>query len=146
VGRKVTRKARQSRGHEPVHGSGSQPESAHGVCGGSPQNRRVTWLCHKTKTEDSTSGDRIRARREASMPEHKLRDLRACVRRTPTAVKAWPPDENIHVLTILPLRGMYLHLSSGGLHIYSSRVGWQLILLDCFLIALLYWLDFSMCL
>jgi hypothetical protein len=34
-----------------------------GVCGGSPENRRVTWLSHKTKTRGSAGGDGIRARR-----------------------------------------------------------------------------------
>jgi hypothetical protein len=53
AGRMVARKARRSRRSEPVHGSGSQPESARGVCGGSPENRRVTWLSHKTKTGGS---------------------------------------------------------------------------------------------
>jgi hypothetical protein len=37
----VARKARRSRRPEPVQGSGSQPESARGVCGGSPQNLHV---------------------------------------------------------------------------------------------------------
>jgi hypothetical protein len=63
----VARKARQSRGEEPVQGSGSRPESECGVCSGSPQNRRVTWLSHKTKVGGSAGGDGIRARREASM-------------------------------------------------------------------------------
>jgi hypothetical protein len=40
-----------------VQGSGSRPESAHGVCGSSPQNRRVTWLSHKIKTGGSAGGD-----------------------------------------------------------------------------------------
>jgi hypothetical protein len=51
AGRMVARKARRSRRSEPVQGSGSQPESAHGVCGGSPENRRVTWLSQKTRPE-----------------------------------------------------------------------------------------------
>jgi hypothetical protein len=58
----VARKARRSRGQEPVQGSGSRPESARGVCGGSPQNCRVTWLSLKTKTGGSAGGDRIQAR------------------------------------------------------------------------------------
>jgi hypothetical protein len=66
AGRMVARKARQSRHSEPVQGSGSRPESARGVCGGSPQNYRVTWLSHKTKTGGSAGGDGIRARREVS--------------------------------------------------------------------------------
>jgi hypothetical protein len=66
AGRMVARKARRSHGQEPMQGSGSRPKSARGVCGGSPQNRRVTWLSHKTKTGGSTGRDGIRARREAS--------------------------------------------------------------------------------
>jgi hypothetical protein len=57
----VARKARRSRRLEPVQGSGSQPKSSCGVCGGSPQNRWVTWLSHKTKTRGSAGGDEIRA-------------------------------------------------------------------------------------
>jgi hypothetical protein len=53
AGRMVARRARRSRGQEPMQGSGSRPESAHGVCSSSPQNRRVTWLSHKTKTGGS---------------------------------------------------------------------------------------------
>jgi hypothetical protein len=67
VGRMVSRKARRSRRSESVHGSGSQPKSAHEVCDGSPQNRLVTWLSQKTKTGGLAGGDGIRARREASM-------------------------------------------------------------------------------
>jgi hypothetical protein len=81
-------KARRSHGQELMHGSGSQPESACGVCGGSPQNHRVAWLSHKTKTGGSAGGDEIRARREASMKGDTRRDRGACVRRTRTAAKA----------------------------------------------------------
>jgi hypothetical protein len=35
------KKTRRSRRLEPVQGSDSRLESAHGVCGGSPENRRV---------------------------------------------------------------------------------------------------------
>jgi hypothetical protein len=66
VGRMVARKARRSRRSQSVQGSGSRPEFARGVCDGSPQNRRVTWLSHTTKTGGSAGGDGIRARREAS--------------------------------------------------------------------------------
>jgi hypothetical protein len=75
AGRMVT-----SRRSEPVQGSGSQPEFARAVCGGSLENCRVTWLSHKTKTGGSAGGDGIRARREASMPADAWRDRRACVR------------------------------------------------------------------
>jgi hypothetical protein len=89
----MARKARRSHRLETVQGSGSRPESARGVCGGSPQNCRVTWLSHKTKTEGSAGGDGIRERREASMSEDTRRDRRACVGRTRTASKAWSSDE-----------------------------------------------------
>jgi hypothetical protein len=61
AGRMVARKARRSRRPEPVQGSGSRPESAREVCG-SPENRRVTCLSHKTKTGGSAGGDGIRTR------------------------------------------------------------------------------------
>jgi hypothetical protein len=89
----VARKARRSRRLKPVQGSGSRPESARGVCSGSQENRRVTWLNHKTKTGGSAGGDGIRARREASVPADAWRDRRACVGRTRSAAMAWPCDE-----------------------------------------------------
>jgi hypothetical protein len=76
-----------------VQGSGSRLESARRVCGGSPQNHQVTWLSHKTKTGGSAGGDMIRECREASMLGDTRRDRRACIGRTRTAAKAWPPDE-----------------------------------------------------
>jgi hypothetical protein len=105
AGRMVAKKARQSRRSEPVQGSGSQPESARGVCGGSPENRRVTWLSHETKTGGSAGGDGIRARRETSMPADAWRDRRACVGRTRSAATAWSCDEEECYMTYLPLRG-----------------------------------------
>jgi hypothetical protein len=88
AGRMVARKARRSRRLEPVRGTSSRPESARGVCGGSPENRRVKWLSHKTKTGGSAGGDGIRARREASMLADAWRDRRACVGRTQSAATA----------------------------------------------------------
>jgi hypothetical protein len=88
AGRMMARKAIRSRRPEPVQGSGSRSESARGVCGGSPENRRVTWLSHKTKTGGSAGGDGIRARREASMPADAWRDRRACVGRTQSVATA----------------------------------------------------------
>jgi hypothetical protein len=101
----VARKARRSRGQELVQGSGSRPESARGVCGGSLENRRVTWFSHKTKTRGSTGGDGILARREASMLTDAWRDRRACIGRTRSAVTAWQCDEEECYMTYLPLRG-----------------------------------------
>jgi hypothetical protein len=112
--RMVARKARRSRGQEPVQGSGSRPESACGVCSGSPQNHRVTWLNHKTKTEGSAGGDGIRARREASMPADTWRNRKACVGRTRTAAKVWSCDDEECYMTYLPLRGLYHNLSARG--------------------------------
>jgi hypothetical protein len=102
AGRMVARKARRSRRLEPVQGSGSRSESACGVCGGSPENRRVTWLSHKTKTGGSAGGDRIRARREASMPVDAWRDRRTCVRRTRSTATVWLCDEEECYMTYFP--------------------------------------------
>jgi hypothetical protein len=112
AGYMVARKARRIHRLEPVQGSRSQSESACGVCGGSPQNRRVTWLSHKTKTGGSAGGDGIRARREASMPADAWRDRRACVGRMQSAAMAWPCDEEECYMTYLPLRGLYHNLSA----------------------------------
>jgi hypothetical protein len=105
AGHMVARKARRSRRLEPVQGSGTQPESARGICGCSPQNRRITWLSKKTKTGGSTDEDGIRAHREASMPADAWRDHRACVGRTRSAVTVCPCDEHECYMTYLPLRG-----------------------------------------
>jgi hypothetical protein len=51
AGRMVARKARQSGRPEPVHGSGSRPESARGVCGGSPKNRQLLGWATKLRLE-----------------------------------------------------------------------------------------------
>jgi hypothetical protein len=110
----VARKSRQSRGQEPVQGSGSRSEFARGVCGGSPQNRWVTWLSHKTKTGSSAGRDGIQARREASMSADTWRDRRACVGRTQTAATAWPCDEEECYMTYFPLRGLYHNLIARG--------------------------------
>jgi hypothetical protein len=103
AGRMGARKARRSRQPEPVQGSGSRPESARGVCSGSPENRRVTWLSHKTKIGGLAGGHEIRARREASTSADVWRDHTACVGRT--AATAWPCDEEECYMTYLPLRG-----------------------------------------
>jgi hypothetical protein len=113
-GRMVARKARRTRGQEPVQRSGSRPEFARGDCGDSPQNRRVTWLSHKTKTGGSAGGDGISAHREALMPADTWRDRRACIGRTQTAVKEWPCDEEECYMTYFPLRGLYLNISARG--------------------------------
>jgi hypothetical protein len=149
----VARKARQSRRSEPVQGNGSQSQSACGVCGGSPQNRRVTWLNHKTKTAGSVCGYGIWACREASVPADAWRDRRACVRRTRSVEMAWPCDEEECYMTYLPLRGLYHNLSARGsvvicldqegLIYISSRVSRQTIHPDCFSFPYSIGIDFS---
>jgi hypothetical protein len=85
---------------------------ARGVYGGSPQNRQVTWLSHKTKTGSSAGGGGIQARQEASMSADTWWDRRACVERTRTAVKVWPCDEEECYMTYLLLRGLYHNLNA----------------------------------
>jgi hypothetical protein len=131
AGHMVAGKARRSRRSEPVQGSSSRPESARRVCGGSPQNRRVTWLSHKTKTGGSAGGDGIWARQEAS----------TAIGRTRSATTVWTCDEECY-MTYLPLRGLYHNLSARGSVVIclawegviyiSSRVSRQTIHPDCF--------------
>jgi hypothetical protein len=110
--RMMVRKSRQSRGHEPVQGSGSQPESALGLMA---VHHKIVGLV------EPQNQDRCLDRQGRDPGTSKSfetgdtqRDHGACVGRTRTATKAWPPDENIQVLTIFPLRGMYLLLSCRG--------------------------------
>jgi hypothetical protein len=114
AGRMVARKASRSCRSEPLQVSDSQLKSTRGVCGGSPQNRQVNWLSHKTKTGGSAVGYGIRARREVSMPTNTWRDRRACIGRMRTAVKVWPCDEEESYMTYWPLRGLYLNVSARG--------------------------------
>jgi hypothetical protein len=78
------------------------------VCGGSPQNRRVPWFPHKAKTEGSVGGDRIRAHWEASRRARHGGIAGLASDGSKTAANACLPDGNIHYLTILPLRAVYL--------------------------------------
>jgi hypothetical protein len=105
AGRMVGRKARRSHGQEQVQGRGSRLESTRGVSGGSPENSRVTWLSHQTKTGGSAGRDGIRAHREASIPADAWRDRRSCVGRTQSAATARPCDEEECYMTYFPLRG-----------------------------------------
>jgi hypothetical protein len=97
---------------EPVQGGGSRPESARGVCGGSPQYHQVTWLSHKVKTGGMAGGDGIWARREASMPADTWRDRMACVGSMRTAAKVWPCDEEECYMTYLPNLEELIYISS----------------------------------
>jgi hypothetical protein len=153
AGHMVPRKARQSREQEPMKGSGSRPESAHKFCSGSPQNRRVTWLSHNTKTGGSARGDGIRGCREASIPVDAWCDCRACIGRTQSAVTAWSCDEEECYMTYMPLRGLCRNLSARGSVVFclaregliyiSTWVSMQTIHLDCFSFPCSIGLDFS---
>jgi hypothetical protein len=99
-------KARRSRGQEPVQGSGSRPESARGVCGGSPQNRPVTWLSHKTKTGGSAGGDGIRAPRSFEA-EDTRRDRKACVEAKRRVAAGHPSYGATANIPNVPLGGVY---------------------------------------
>jgi hypothetical protein len=82
----VTRKARRSRRSELVQGSGSQPKSTRGVCGGSPQNRPGYLV--EPQNQDRRLGGR---RRYPGAPrsfeaEDTRRDRKACVEATRRAV------------------------------------------------------------
>jgi hypothetical protein len=88
----VARKARRSRGSEPVQGSGSQPKSTRGVCGGSPQNR-PGYLVEPQNQDRRLDG----WRRDLGAPrsfeaEDTHRDCKACVEATRRAVAGHPSD------------------------------------------------------
>jgi hypothetical protein len=92
AGRMVARKARWSRRSEPVKGSGSQPKSARGIYGGSPQNRSVYLV--ETQNQDRRLGGR---RRDLGAPrsfeaEDTHQDRKACIEATQRAV-AWHPSD-----------------------------------------------------
>jgi hypothetical protein len=143
AGRLVARKARRSRGLEPVQGSGSRPESAQGVCGGSPENCQVTWLSRKTKTGGSAGGNGIRVRREASMPVDAWRDRRACVGRIRSAATAWPCDEEeCYMINLSARSSVVFFLARRGLIYISYRVSRQTIHPDCFSFPCSLGLDF----
>jgi hypothetical protein len=130
AGRMVARKAKRSRRSESVKGSGSHPESARQVCGGSPENHWVTWLSHKTKTGGSAGGDGIRACREASMPADAWRDRRTCVGRMRSAATERPCDEEECYMIYLHMRGLYHNLSA------SDSVVFFLAQRDSYILAL----------
>jgi hypothetical protein len=113
-----------------VQGSGSRQESARGVCGGSPQNRRVTWLSHKTKTGGSASEDGIRAPRSFEV-EDTRRDCKACVEAKRGAVAGHLSDSATTNIPRVPSGTCILVLchrvvsSFSCLHINLEERGWQ---------------------
>jgi hypothetical protein len=72
----------------------------------------------------------IQARQEASVLGETQRDHEACVGRMRIAAKAWLPDEKYQLLSIYPLRVVYLILCSrGSLVICPTRIGFMYIAL-----------------
>jgi hypothetical protein len=149
--RMVERKARRIRRSELVQGSGSQPKSARGVCGGSPQNRSGYLV--EPQNQDQRLG---RRRRDPSAPRsfdaggdmagsHGLHQE--------DAVTAWPCDEVECFMNYLPLRGLYHNLSARGTMVIClaqegliyicSRVSRQTIHPYCFSFPCSIGLDFS---
>jgi hypothetical protein len=101
-----------------VQGSGSRPESARGVCGGSPQNHRVTWLSPKTKSGGSAGGDGIWARREALKRRTCVGIARfASMLREVRSPGIHPMVLQSHIPKV-PLVGVYLSLSFRGILVF----------------------------
>jgi hypothetical protein len=92
AGRMVERKARQSPRSEQVQGSGSQPKSARGVCGGSPQNRSG-YLVEPQNQDRRLDGRRRDLGASRSFKAEDTRqDCKACVEATRRAVTGHPSD------------------------------------------------------
>jgi hypothetical protein len=78
-----------------------------GVCGGSPENHRVTRLSHKAEAEDRawlSGGSRGARSFEA---EDTCRDRKACVEATRSAVAGHPFDGAMKKIPKVPLVGVY---------------------------------------
>jgi hypothetical protein len=127
----VARKARRSCGQEPVQGSGSRLESTCGICGGSPQNCRVTWLSHKTKTGGSAGGDGIRTRRDALKRKTRVGVARLASRLSEvrsSGTRRWCYDDNSPSAPqgcVSLYYVIWVVSSFGYLHIYLEERGWQ---------------------
>jgi hypothetical protein len=92
AGSMVARKARRSRRSESVQGSGSQPMSACGVCGGSPQNRQG-YLVEPQHQDRRLGGQRWDPGVPRSFEaEDTSRDRKACVEATRRVVAGHPSD------------------------------------------------------
>jgi hypothetical protein len=92
AGRMVARKTRWSRWLEPVQGSGSQPKSARGICGDSPQN----WLGYLVEPQNQDlrlGGQRQDPGAPRSFEAEDTRwDRKACVKATRRVVAGHPSD------------------------------------------------------
>jgi hypothetical protein len=90
--RMMAREVRRSRRSEPVQGSGSQPKSARGVCGGSPQNRPGYLV--EPENQDWRLGGRRRdlGASRSFDAEDTRQDRKACVEATRRAVIGHPSN------------------------------------------------------
>jgi hypothetical protein len=90
-----------------VQGSDSRPESARGVCGGSPQNQPGYLV--EPQNQDQRLG---RQRRDLGVSrsfeaEDTRRDRRACVKAKRGEVVGHPSDGATTRIPDVPLRGVY---------------------------------------
>jgi hypothetical protein len=90
-----------------VQGSGSRPESAHGVCGGSPQNR-LGYLVEPQNQDRRLSGRRRDPGTPRSFEAEDTRwDRKACVETKRGAVAEHPSDGTTSRIPKVPLGGVY---------------------------------------
>jgi hypothetical protein len=90
-----------------VQGSGSRPESARGVCGGSPQNRLSNLV--GPQNQDERLGERIwdPGAPRSFEAEDTRRDRKACIEAKRGAVAGHPSDGATMRIPKVPLRGVY---------------------------------------
>jgi hypothetical protein len=118
AGRMVARKARQSHRSELVQGSGSQPKSARGICGGSPKNQ-PGYLVESQNQDQRLGGQR----RDPGAPrsfeaEDTRRDRKACIEATRRAVAGHPSDGVTKTYSQSALAGLYPSLGFRGILVF----------------------------
>jgi hypothetical protein len=102
-----------------MQGSSSQPKSARGVCGGSPQNRLGYLVEPQTKTGGSAGGDGIRARREASKRRTRVGIARLASRLREGRSPGIRPMVLQRHIPKVPLVGVYPSLGFRGILVFQ---------------------------
>jgi hypothetical protein len=97
------------RGSRVMSGDWRRLHQVRGVCGGSPENHRVTRLSHKAEAEDRRLGGR---RRHLGAPrsfeaEDTRRDRKSCIEAKRGAVAGHPSDGATANIPKVPLGGVY---------------------------------------
>jgi hypothetical protein len=103
------------RGSQVMSGDWRRPHQVRGVCGGSPENHRVTRLSHKAEAEDRAwlSGLQTGLTGLGSLgagsfeAEDTRRDRKACVEAKQGAIAGHPSDGENLKNSKTPLRGLY---------------------------------------